>query len=221
VGNGGLRGTSYSPLATGARLTVGDHREGRIIVSKRSTVLRGAVTLALLGLLAGALIISPVGAAAPLTKAKVKKIATKVFNRKIGPATEDLQAACASGAVIAWAMLDIDAVGANYSSAPASPQFNCAGGPIEVRDDPDFADGFTNVRVPGVTTGAGGSANVAASVTSSFGLIFPNPLPLPAMGTYHGDAGFDHITVALYNDAGGVITSGGEGQYATIVIYNT
>jgi hypothetical protein len=51
------------------------------------TLGRGVAVLAALGLVAGALIVSPVGAAAPVTKKKVKKIATKVFNKKIGPAT--------------------------------------------------------------------------------------------------------------------------------------
>jgi hypothetical protein len=59
-------------------------------MSKRTSLVRGLVALAVLGALAGAMIVSPVGAAAPLTKAKVKKIATKVannvFNSKIGTA---------------------------------------------------------------------------------------------------------------------------------------
>lgn len=60
-------------------------------MSKRASLVRGVVALAVLGALAGAMIVSPVGAAAPLTKAKVRKIAkkeaTKVFNSKIGGAT--------------------------------------------------------------------------------------------------------------------------------------
>jgi hypothetical protein len=59
-------------------------------MSRRASLMRGVVALAILGALAGAMIVSPVGAAAPLTKAKVKKIAkkeaTKVFNSKIGTA---------------------------------------------------------------------------------------------------------------------------------------
>jgi hypothetical protein len=69
-------------------------------MSKRTSLVRGLVALAVLGALAGAMIVSPVGAAAPLTKAKVKKIATKiatktannVFDSKIGPATAPFQA---------------------------------------------------------------------------------------------------------------------------------
>ena len=48
---------------------------------------RGAITLALIGGLAAALIASPVGAANPVTKAKAKNIAKKQFNKLIGPAT--------------------------------------------------------------------------------------------------------------------------------------
>jgi hypothetical protein len=59
-------------------------------VRKRSTVVRGTLTLAILGLLATALIMSPVVAAPPLTKARVKKIAkreaTEVFERKVAKA---------------------------------------------------------------------------------------------------------------------------------------
>jgi hypothetical protein len=49
--------------------------------------IRGVLTLGILSALAAGLLLSPAGAAAPLTKAKVKKIATKVFNNNIGPAT--------------------------------------------------------------------------------------------------------------------------------------
>jgi phage baseplate assembly protein gpV len=56
-------------------------------VLNRTIGIRGIVTLALLGVLAGALVVSPVGAAPPLTKAKVKKIAkkeaTEVFEDKV------------------------------------------------------------------------------------------------------------------------------------------
>jgi hypothetical protein len=56
---------------------------------------RGVLTLALVGGLSAALIVSPVGAAFNPTRAKIKKIAkkeaTKVFNEKIGPATAPFQ----------------------------------------------------------------------------------------------------------------------------------
>jgi hypothetical protein len=61
------------------------------MVQKR-TLGRGVAVLAALALVAGALIVSPVGAAAPVTKKKVRKIATKVFNKKIGPATAPFEA---------------------------------------------------------------------------------------------------------------------------------
>ncbi len=48
---------------------------------------RGAVTLAALAAVTTALLAAPGGAAGVLTKAKVKKIATKVFNSKIGSAS--------------------------------------------------------------------------------------------------------------------------------------
>jgi hypothetical protein len=53
----------------------------------RTTGRRGVAILAVAILAAGALAASSAGAAAPLTKKRVKKIATKVFNSNIGPAT--------------------------------------------------------------------------------------------------------------------------------------
>jgi hypothetical protein len=50
---------------------------------RKSVLGRGVLVLAAISLVAGALIISPVGAAAPLTKAKVKKIAKKVANKVV------------------------------------------------------------------------------------------------------------------------------------------
>lgn len=51
------------------------------------TTRRSVAVLAVAILAAGALAASSAGAAAPLTKKKAKKIATKVFNQNIGPAT--------------------------------------------------------------------------------------------------------------------------------------
>jgi hypothetical protein len=45
--------------------------------------IRGILTLGILGALAGSLLLSPAGAAAPVTKKKVKKIATKVANNVV------------------------------------------------------------------------------------------------------------------------------------------
>lgn len=45
--------------------------------------IRGAITLGILGALAAGVLLSPAGAAAPLTKAKVKKIATKIANNVV------------------------------------------------------------------------------------------------------------------------------------------
>ena len=53
----------------------------------RTSGRRGVAILAVAILAAGALAASTAGAAAPVTKKKVRKIATKVFNQKIGPAT--------------------------------------------------------------------------------------------------------------------------------------
>lgn len=47
------------------------------------TWLRGAVTLGVMGALAAGLLLSPAGAAAPLTKAKAKKIAKKEANKVV------------------------------------------------------------------------------------------------------------------------------------------
>lgn len=53
-------------------------------MDRKRTLARGSLTLAILAVVAGALIASPSGAAAPLTKKKVKKIATKVV-KQLGP----------------------------------------------------------------------------------------------------------------------------------------
>jgi hypothetical protein len=56
-------------------------------MKNRKTLIRGVITLAAVAAVAGALIAGPVGAAAkPVTKAKAKNIATKVFNKNIGGA---------------------------------------------------------------------------------------------------------------------------------------
>ena len=54
-------------------------------MSARSTLIRGVVSLVVLGLVTAALVSSPVGAA--ITKKKVKATATKVFKKLIGNAT--------------------------------------------------------------------------------------------------------------------------------------
>lgn len=61
---------------------LGGPRRGVGVIERTSVVLRGTIALAVVGALAGAMIASPVGAAGTLTKAKVKRIATKVFNKK-------------------------------------------------------------------------------------------------------------------------------------------
>jgi hypothetical protein len=98
---------------------------------------RSVAVLAVAILAAGALAASSAGAAAPLTKAKVKKIATKVFNKKIGPATAGLQAKCQQGAVMGSAYID----GAIYPDvnpgdpfSPVSSGWSCFGnGTVQVR----------------------------------------------------------------------------------------
>ena len=55
--------------------------------------LRGVVSLALLGALTAGVLISPTSAAGTLTKAKVKKIANTVFDRRAG----GLEVKCPSG----------------------------------------------------------------------------------------------------------------------------
>ena len=56
-------------------------------MNKHGSLVRGVVALVVLGALAAFLIVSPVGAAGVVTKKQVKKIATKVFNSKIGGAS--------------------------------------------------------------------------------------------------------------------------------------
>jgi hypothetical protein len=130
---------------------------------------RGVLTLALVGGLATALVVSPVGAAFNPTKAKIKKIAkkqaTQVFNQKIGPATSGFQPKCSDGSVIAYALINVDAVisaatTGGFATTGVSPQFNCAGGPIEARFNTDTT--LYDIRIPGVTTGAGGGSGTVA-----------------------------------------------------------
>ncbi|MGH2691483.1 MAG: hypothetical protein ACRDHM_03170 [Actinomycetota bacterium] len=61
--------------------------------SVRKPWIRGVATLALLGALTAAVLVSPVGAAGTLTKSKVKSIANKVFDQRSG----DLEDKCPSG----------------------------------------------------------------------------------------------------------------------------
>jgi hypothetical protein len=102
--------------------------------------------LALLGLLAGALVASPVGAA--ITKSKVKKIATKiatsiatnkaneVFDAKIGPATAGFQPD------LMWAHIDADGTILSQS------------GGISVQDDDTDLGGYY-LHFPAVVNGKG------------------------------------------------------------------
>ncbi len=55
----------------------------------RKPWIRGVLTLGILGSLAAGVLLSPAGAAAPLTKAKVKKIATKVANKAVANRLQD------------------------------------------------------------------------------------------------------------------------------------
>jgi type II secretory pathway pseudopilin PulG len=61
-----------------------------------SSWIRGAVVLAVLGALTAAVLVSPVGAAPTLTKAKVKTIATKVVNQALNGYQEEVH----------WALVD-------------------------------------------------------------------------------------------------------------------
>lgn len=135
---------------------------------------RGAITLALIGGLTAALIASPVGAAKKaVTKKKVKNISTNIFNSlfpasfnsAIGAAIATKQNTCQPGTVLAWAYVDADvAFPATYTTTGVSPQFNCAGGPVEVRRE---SEGEYWVRVPGLSNTAASNAHFVASTEVS------------------------------------------------------
>ena len=127
----------------------------------RKPWLRGAVSLAVLAGLAAALIASPATAHfLHPSKAQVKKVAKRVFNQRfpgafnaaIAPLEANNQDKCADGAVLAYAFVDGNgAVTSNaaFSTNGVGPQFNCKGGPVEVRFD---SVGTYEVRIPGITT---------------------------------------------------------------------
>lgn len=159
---------------------------------QRHTWVRGMVTLAVIGGLAGALVASPVGAAFTPTKAKIKKIAkkeaTKVFNSLIGSAIANKQDVCANGTVFAFATIDGDLVtGPGFSTTGVLRQFNCAGGPIEVEDN---GTGDYDVRIPGITTPApAGEDLIAASVDVAEDTGY--------IASYESDAAEDFIRVVI------------------------
>jgi hypothetical protein len=124
---------------------------------RNRTLTRGAVVLAALGLVAGALIAGPAGAAFNPTKAKIKKIAkkeaTKVFNGAIGAAIAGKQDKCQPGSVLGFVSVDASAVttGATYTADGLTARYNCK--------DPAQANtitarnvgGFFRIRFAGVT----------------------------------------------------------------------
>ena len=79
-------------------------------MSQTVSTRRGVAVLAAAVLVAGALAASSAGAAAPLTKAKVKKIATKVANKRINALAPTLNVAHANTAGeannVLWAVVD-------------------------------------------------------------------------------------------------------------------
>jgi len=186
---------------------------------------RGALTLALVGGLAAALVTSPVGAAFTPTKAKIKKIAkkeaTKVFNGKIGGAIGGKQDKCAEGTVIAYALINVDTVTTSttaFSTTGVSPQFNCAGGPVEARYNSD--SGEYNIRIPGVTTGAGGSSGIVANfefvnIDCDIGFALCTSGGQVFASSYGTDPAHDHLSVLLqYEDNTNTVDNYAKGECA-------
>jgi hypothetical protein len=142
-------------------------------MAAKPSLVRGGITLAILAALAGAMVVAPAGAHVTgkfgHLKKHINKIAKKranqVFNQKIGPATSGFQPKCSDGSVIAYALINVDAVisaatTGGFATTGVSPQFNCAGGPIEARFNTDTT--LYDIRIPGVTTGAGGGSGTVA-----------------------------------------------------------
>jgi len=126
-----------------------------------STPVRGWLTLALMGAIAAALVASPVDARSGLNRKKVRKIATRVFERRIGPATAALQPRCADGAVLAHAFVASSPSFPNtYTSDPGLVQnaFNCRSAIDEVQVR-RFGTGMYAVSIPGLTDAPGNSAS--------------------------------------------------------------
>jgi hypothetical protein len=184
------------------------------MAGKRSLV-RGGITLAVLAALAAAMVVAPAGAHVTgkfghlkkHIKRIAKKQATQVFNQKIGPATANLQTACSDGSVSAYAVINLDTVvssDTSFATTGVGPQFNCAGGPIEARYNPTAVE--IQVRIPGITTGAGGSGGVVATMNMvnldcDIGFAVCNGAG-GFMATYGTDPALDHLSVDLVDSDG-------------------
>jgi hypothetical protein len=158
--------------------------------------LRGAVSLAVLVGLGAALVASPAGAHfLHPSKAQVKKVAkkqaTKVFNSLFPSASTGLQAKCANGTVLAYALID-DAPGAAFSTSGVLRSFNCAGGPIEARTS---GMGLYEVRIPGITT-------PSIPTTDSIAATLTVAEDTDDFAAYDSTAGDDFISVEITDDAG-------------------
>ncbi|MDQ4006239.1 MAG: hypothetical protein M3135_08085 [Actinomycetota bacterium] len=171
--------------------------------------LRGVITLAILGALAGAMIASPVGAAFNPTKKQIKKIARKqaaaVFDASIGPAIDGKQQACANGSVLAYALVDGHSLDGTFSSDNVDPQFNCAGAPIDARVVVD--PGVYEVRIPGITTPSLSDRIVAQVSDADDNTNFVSYESSPgtdfievSIWTFEGNPIDDEFSIAVYND---------------------
>lgn len=129
-------------------------------MSNRTSLVRGVVALAVLGALTGAMIVSPVGAAGDLTKKQVKKIATKVFNAKIGAASvanaDNLDGQDSSAFLrksqVAWAV--VNAAGTLIRGAGANSAGNLGTGNYEVIFAQDVSQCAYQATVSDSTVGA-------------------------------------------------------------------
>ncbi len=172
-----------------------------------SVKVRGAVALAVLGLVTAGVLMSPVGAA--ITKGTVKKIAknqaTKVFNKLIDPAIAGKQDACQKGGVVAYGTIKAGDITATFNSLAVSPQFNCAGGPIEARLE---STGDYELRIPGVTTPAPSTQTVmtatAHSVNADFATVFPGSADFVQVDVFDANATELNVDVsfAVYGHKG-------------------
>lgn len=172
---------------------------------RNRTLTRGAVVLAALGLVAGALIAGPAGAAFNPTKAKIKKIAkkeaTKVFNGAIGGAIAGKQDKCQPGSVLAFASVDVSAVttGTNYTSDGLTARYNCKdpaqANTITIRN----LTGFFRIRFAGISDVVPNTTRYVALATISENILQQGTItafPFDVDGQFIVD-------VYMENEAGG------------------
>lgn len=165
---------------------------------------RSLFSLVVAGVVLGVFTLSPVAAhfnrntkhlGRHAWKQVIKK---KVFTRR--QANRRFQRSCDRGAIIAFAHVDVSrTTSGGFTSRGVGPAFNCAGGPITVLRAANYL-----VKIPGVTTGPGGSHLIAATVTANDGVCSASLgcSPSNTTSTVVGDESIDFFVVRSYGDDG-------------------